>query len=75
MADIEISEVKTRIFSKDGDTYILDAAFWPQCGFEFRPNFGGGATAAVQSEVMGVQVNSVNLVVTDDGRAFIDVQA
>jgi hypothetical protein len=73
MADIAISEVKTRIFTKGGDTIVLDAAFWPQCGFEFPPHGGGSATQEVQSAVMGDKVNSVNLVFTDDDRAFIDV--
>ena len=72
MAQIEIQEVKTRIFHED-DEYIIDAAIWPQCGFEF-PTSGGGAKAAFQSAVMGSKVTSVNLVFTDDKRAFIDVQ-
>jgi hypothetical protein len=39
VAPIEIAEVKTRIFT-EGREYVLDAAFWPQCGFEF-PSHGG----------------------------------
>ena len=72
MAQIEINEVKTRIYHEDNE-YILDAAIWPQCGFEF-PTTGGGAKAAFQSSVMGSRVTSVNLVFADDKRAFIDVQ-
>jgi hypothetical protein len=72
MAQIEIQEVKTRIYHEDNE-YILDAAIWPQCGFEFPVN-GGSAKASFQSAVMGSKVTSVNLVFTDDKTAFIDVQ-
>ncbi len=61
MAPIEIAEVKTRIFT-EGREYVLDAAFWPQCGFEFPPHGGGPANQEVQSAVMGTKGTGVNLV-------------
>ena len=73
MAQIEIQQVKTRIYHEDNE-YILDAAIWtPQCGFEFPVN-AGSAKASFKSAVMGSKVTSVNLVFTDDKTAFIDVQ-
>ena len=63
MAPIEIAEVKTRIFT-EGKEYVLDAAFWPQCGFEFPPHGGGPANQEVQSAVMGTKGTGVNLVTT-----------
>jgi hypothetical protein len=59
---------------KGGDTFVLDAAVWPQCGFEFNATGGGGATHKVASTVEGKEVTGVNLVFTDDGRGFIDVR-
>jgi hypothetical protein len=72
VAPIEIAGVKTRIFT-EGKEYVLDAVFWPQCGFEFPPHGGGPANQEVQSAVMGTKVTGVNLVFADDGRAYIDV--
>jgi len=73
MAEIHMSDVKTRIFLKGtGDTYVLDFPVWPQCGVEF-PAHGSGGDTTVQSTVMGEPVNAMNLLFTDDDRAFIDV--
>jgi len=72
MAQIQINEVKTRVYHEDNE-YILEAAIWPQCGFGFPVN-GGSAEASFQSAVMGSKVTSVNLVFTDDNTAYIDVQ-
>lgn len=78
MADIHVPEVKTRIFSEKG-VFVLDAAFWPQCGFEFPAPGSGTSTShaqhEIQSAVMGTTVNSVNLVFSEDQQtAYIDVQ-
>jgi hypothetical protein len=70
VADIQVQNLKTRVWY-EGDTYIFDEAFWPQCGYEFA---GSGPTTEVQSAVMGSKVNSVNLVFSDEGTAYIDVQ-
>lgn len=70
MADIEVLTLKTRVWY-EGDTYIFDEAFWPQCGYEFA---GSGPATEVQSAVMGSKVNSVNLVFSDEGTAYIDVR-
>jgi hypothetical protein len=73
MSAMEISDVKTRIFLPDREI-VLDVAIWPECGLVFPYDGGGSATEMVQSTVEGKSVSSVNLVFTNDGRAFIDVQ-
>jgi hypothetical protein len=72
VADIQVQDVKTRVWWED-NTYIFDEAFWPQCGYEFAGG-AGSATAEVQSRIMGSTVTSVNLVFSDEGTAYIDVQ-
>jgi hypothetical protein len=73
VADIQVQDVKTRVWYED-NTYVFDEAFWPQCGYEFPPDGGGSATSEVQSAIMGSKVNSVNLVFSEEGTAYIDVQ-
>ena len=71
MADIRINEVKTRIWW-EGNTYVFDAAFWPQCGHEIASS-GLGTGTDVASSVMGSFVQNVNLVFAEEGTAYIDV--
>jgi hypothetical protein len=74
MPDILITDVKTRIFRKEGDTVILDVGVWPQCGLEFPASGTGGANQRVPSDVEGQTVTAVNLVIDEpNGRAWIDV--
>lgn len=71
MADIQVTEVKTRIWY-DGNTYVFDEAFWPQCGHELSSSGLDGGTD-VASSVMGLFVQNVNLVLSEEGTAYVDV--
>ena len=72
MANIHVPYVKTRVFTEAG-TFVMEAAFWPQCGRGF-PVSGGQANQKFQSAVLGSPVSSVNLVFSDDQKtAYIDV--
>src|SRR4029450_1869789 len=74
MPDILITDVKTRIFRKEGDTVILDVGVWPQCGLELPASGTGDANQRVPSDVEGQTVTAVNLVIDEpNGRAWIDV--
>ena len=73
MADIRVKDVITRVWW-EGNTYVFDEAFWPQCGHEISGS-GLDTGTDIASSVMGMFVQNVNLVLSEEGTAYIDVIA